>query len=405
MAGPPIRHGAVLVDDAGRIAAVGPDSAVPHPEGVPAEAFPGAGLMPGLVNTHTHLELTGFEGQVPDDDFAAWIRRVRTLKAERSAEDFLAAARAGLAHCFAAGVTTVAETGDSGAVAAALVEAGGSGIVYQEVFGPHCAQRDESMNWLARRLDELEAARRGRVRIGVSPHAPYTVSGPLYESAARLARERGLPMAVHLAESRAETALLATGTGPFADAWVKRGIPLPPPGHSPVEWLDRHGVLGPDTLCIHVVQVSQDDIARLAARGVAIAHCPRSNRRHGHGDAPLGALLAAGLRVGVGTDSVASVGVLDLLADVRAARALAGLDASAALRLVTLDAARALDLDREIGSLEPGKWADFAVIDLGPAADDPVERVLASRPADVVATFLAGAPVARRESRFARSPH
>jgi 5-methylthioadenosine/S-adenosylhomocysteine deaminase len=207
----------------------------------------------------------------------------------------------------------------------------------------------------------------------------------------------GLPLAVHLAESPAETMLLAGGSGAFADAWRGRGIPLPATlGASPVEWLERHGVLGDRTLCIHVVQATGSDLSRLGATGCAVAHCPRSNRAHGHGDAPLAWLLAANIRVGLGTDSVVSVGALDLLADARAARALAALDAPCALALCTLDAARALGLDAETGSLTSGKWGDVVAIGVPDrAAAAPEELVLASDPRDVLATFVGGRDVYR----------
>ena len=394
---PPIVGGAVLIDSGGRIEAVGSDGAVPRPAEALAEEYPDALLLPGLVNTHTHLELSGFAAEPPGPDFAEWIRGVRARKAERGPEDYLAAARAGLAACHAAGVTTVADTGDSGAVLLALAEAGGSGVVYHEVFGPDPAQAAESLAGLQRRVDQLCGYVGRRVRLGVSPHAPYTVSGPLYTAVAGWARERGLPLAVHLAESAAESALLADGTGAFAAAWNRRSIPLPAPlGGTPVGWLDRHRVLGPDTLCIHVVRAGRSDIALLRERGCAVAHCPRSNRAHGHGDAPLGALLSEGLRVGVGTDSVLSVGPLDLLAEARLAGGLGGLDAAAALRLCTLGAAEALAMEAEVGSLTPGKWGDCLL--LRPAAEvgaGPLDQALASGPADVLLTILGGRDVYR----------
>jgi cytosine/adenosine deaminase-related metal-dependent hydrolase len=400
VAGPAIECGAVLLGPGGRIEAVGPDAWVPRPADVPGEAFPDAILLPGLVNTHTHLELTGFDfGAPPEPDFCAWIGRVRAVKETRSAEAFVAAARVGVIDGWAAGVTTVADTGDSGAVIQALAELGGSGIAYQEVFGPHPAQAPESLAGLRRRVDELSRFAGGRVRLGVSPHAPYTVSGPLYSAVAGWAKATGLPLAVHLAESLGESELLLRGTGPFAAAWDERGIPLPPePRCSPVEWLDRHGVLGERTLCIHVVQADDADLARLARRASAVAHCPLSNAAHGHGAAPLAGFLAQGLRVGVGTDSVLSVGTPDLLAEARAARRLAGLDTDAALALATLGGARALGLEREIGSLEPGKWGDCVVIrPRSPADSEPTEQVLEARRDDVVATFLGGRDVYRAD--------
>jgi 5-methylthioadenosine/S-adenosylhomocysteine deaminase len=394
--GPPVERGAVLIGADGRIAAVGPEAQVARPADVPVEDFGEAVLLPGLINTHTHLELTGLAGGPPEVEFALWIRRLREAKEALSPDAFRAAARQGLADCWAGGVTTVADTGDSGAVVQALAEAGGSGIAYQEVFGPHPDQCQESLRGLQQRVESLAPFVGGRVRLGVSPHAPYTVSGPLFRATAEWAKAVDLPIAVHLAESRSESALLASGVGAFADAWRARGIPMPAPlGRTPVQWLDQHGVLSVRTLCIHVVQASALDIGRLANVGAAVAHCPRSNRAHGHGKAPLVALLAARVRVGLGTDSVVSVGELDLLAEARAARALAGLDVSRALALCTLDAARALGLEAEIGGLRAGKWGDCAVIRLRDGTAAPEAKVLASGPRDVLATFVGGRDVYR----------
>ncbi len=411
-----IPDAAILIGADGRIAAVGPDAAVPTPEGAESRDLGDAILIPGLVNVHTHLELTGFEDLTPDREFRDWILAIRERKQRRSPEEFLAAARDGIRDCWAAGITTVADTGDSGAVVRALAELGGSGIVYQEVFGPHPGQLEESAAGLAARVQALRPFARGRLRLGVSPHAPYTVSGPLYSRVAAWARGEGLPMAMHIAESPAESEFVTRGTGPFAEAWNARGIPplgdvshRPGPAHaagfplSPVQWLDRHGVLGPGTLCIHAVQLSSPDIATLVARGATVAHCPVSNARHRHGAAPLGSLLSAGVPVGLGTDSVASVGCLDLMAEARAARRLAGLAAEPALALATLDGARAIGLEAEIGSLKSGKWGDVTVLALPggvPGREPgPAEQVLASVPGDTLLTVLAGRVVYAREPR------
>ena len=354
---PPIEDGAVLVDDRGTIAAVGPQPLVPAPPGARKLDFPHASLVPGLVNTHTHLELTHLAEKNAEREFARWIRALRTLKDATTPEEFSRAAERGVRDGWAAGVTCVADTGSTGAPLEALARLGGRGIYYQEVFGPDPAKRAASMEELEQALARLSRLASSRLRLGVSPHAPYTVSEPLYRAVADLARREGWPVAVHLAESHAESDLVREGRGPFADALRARGIAVTPRGCSPVAFLVQRGVVQRGTLCIHCVQVDQDDVELLSRAGASIALCPRSNRAHGHGTAPLSAFRRAGLRVGLGTDSVVSVGDSNLWAEAAAA----GLDGEDALRMLTIGGARALGLEREIGSLEVGKQADLAV--------------------------------------------
>jgi 5-methylthioadenosine/S-adenosylhomocysteine deaminase len=410
-----VQHAAVLIGADGRIAAVGPDPEVPVPADADLENLGAAILFPGFVNVHTHLELTGFEEHAPREDpaFREWILNIRAVKARRSPEEFLGAARRGVRDCWSTGITTIADTGDSGSVIQALAELGGSGICYQEVFGPDPAQYPESMTGLEAAVSRLAPFATGRVRLGVSPHAPYTVSGPLYAAVAAWARARGLPMAVHVAESREESEFVTHRRGPFAEGWIKRGIPLldheshQPSSRSavqpsPVEWLDSHGVLGPTTLCIHAIQLSPGDIALLARRNVPVAHCPLSNARHRHGAAPVSALRDAGIRVGLGTDSVASIGRLDCFAEARAARELGGFSAEAAVALATLEGARALGLEGETGSLTPGKWADLVAVDPGDReagpGPSPADALLALGPESVRLTLLGGRVVYRPET-------
>ena len=395
---PPIQDGAILIDEEGYVAAIGPDvgDAVPAPPGVPTEYFPDAALLPGFINAHTHLELTGLAQQLDEPDFPSWIRRLRALKAERTPAQFLEAARQGVRECWAAGVTTVADTGDTGAVAHALAELGGRGVAYQEVFGPHPAQVQESMTSLKAAVAALRPLEvPGRLRVGVSPHAPYTVSAPLYHEVGKWAREERLPLAVHLAESAEESRLLHDGTGGFADAWSKRAIPAPVPlGLSPVGFVDHHMGLV-DTLCIHAVRVDAADIDVLFRRGASVAHCPLSNRAHRHGDAPLGALLAAKVHVGVGTDSVLSVGALDLLASARAARVLAGLNAFDTLGMVWRQGAEAIGFQDTLGMLVVGSHADVVAVSMPHETLQPEEELLSGR-GTVLATFVAGREVYRR---------
>src|SRR5581483_8788136 len=207
------------------------------------------------------------------------------------------------------------------------------------------------------RVDALRATETALIRVGVSPHAPYSVSDALYTAVASYAREERLPLATHVAESAAESALVREAAGPFADFLRGRGIATEPRAPSPVALLDRTGVLGRDALLIPCVHADAPDVARIAASGAAVATCPRSNRYFGHGTAPVAAFRAAGVRVGIGTDSMASNVTMDLLAETRAAGCGGLSDCWAA---ASLGGARALGLDGAVGTLEAGKAADLA---------------------------------------------
>ena len=356
---PSIADGAVLVDERGKIAAVGPAATVAAPAGARQLEFPDGTLVPGLVNCHTHLELTHLAGRNRETAFARWIREIRAMKDAATPEQFSRSAEQGVRAAWAAGVTCVADTGSTGAPLEALARLGGRGIYYQEVFGPDPAKCGESLAELRQAVGRLGPLASRHLRLGVSPHAPYTVSDALYRAVTDYALREGLPVAVHLAESREESEFVRDGTGPFADALQARGITVEARHCSPVQYLGRLGVLERATgwLCIHCVQVDEADIASLRDAGAAVAHCPRSNRVHGHGTVPLAAFRRAGLRVGLGTDSVVSVGDADLRAEADAA----GLVDEDALRTLTIEGARALGLDSEIGSLDVGKDADLAV--------------------------------------------
>lgn len=354
---PAIEDGAVLVGDDGRLAAVGPHAKVPAPGDAERLEFKEGILTPGLVNAHTHLELTHLAGQNTETSFVEWIRRIRELKDATPADAFIAAAEAGLRECWTRGITCIAETGSTGAAMQALVRFGGRGIVYQEVFGPGPAQVPPAMEELERQVLRLRRLATSMRAVGVSPHAPYSVSEALYRRVARYAQQEKLPLAVHLAESQEESELVRYGAGPFAEALRGRGIVVEPHHCSPVQYLHELGVLRAGTLAIHCVQVDDTDMQTLKAARVAVVHCPRSNRVHGNGTAPFAAMREAGLTLCIGTDSVVSVGDLDLWAETRAS----WIGAEEALRYLTLEGARALGWERTIGSLEVGKAADLAV--------------------------------------------
>jgi cytosine/adenosine deaminase-related metal-dependent hydrolase len=362
---PPIENGTVVEHD-GKITYVGPRA------GAPAGTDYELGdtiLLPGLVNTHTHLELTAMRGFLENCQFATWIDKLRQSRNEVLDEQMLLdSARFGLVEGLEAGITTYADTCSSGVVMQAMREHGVRGLMYQEVFGPDPSHCDAAMRDLQDRLAKLAPEQTDLVTLGVSPHAPYTVSDPLYVAAARMARERNLPLATHIAESAAEEQIVTEGVGDFAERWRRRGIAVSGRARSPIALLEKHDVLQPGSLLIHCIRVDDADITTIARRGCSVAHCPASNAKFGHGVAPLLPLLAAGITVGIGSDSVASNNRMDILDEARLAvlmhrawtREHDAFGAHQALELATIGGARALGLDARIGSLEAGKDADLA---------------------------------------------
>lgn len=407
---PPIRDGCLLVDGAGVIAAVGPRDRVPPPDDAATIDLGEAALLPGLVNVHAHPELSALRGFLEDLSFERWIPAL--LAAKRAAPlleaDYAAAARWSCLEAMAAGITCMGATEDSGAALGALNVAGMRGLVYREVFGPDPQAAAAAVRELGRKVDAMRRRTGDLVQVGVSPHAPYTVSDRLFTLVARFAIDERLPVAVHTAESAAESALVTYGRGGFAHALRERGIATPARAESTVALLERTGVLDTRPLLIHCVRVDGRDIARIAASGASVAHCPAANARLGHGIAPVPEMQAAAVAVGIGTDSVAAGNRMDMLEEARLAqmlqRARLGspviLPAARVLRMATIDGARALGLDRRIGSLEPGKDADLCAVSLAGTHIRPVHEpyaavVHAARASDVTMTVVGGRTIFR----------
>jgi cytosine/adenosine deaminase-related metal-dependent hydrolase len=392
--GAPIENGAVAIED-GRISAVGPASKLGE-----GERFAGAAIVPGFVNAHTHLEYAVYAGFGDGLGFAGWISLHVERKARLGWNEFVAIARLGAAESLASGVTTIGDCSYSGATAVACAELGLRANVYLEVFG---SDPDAIRRQFGDKRERVAPFASELVRIGVSPHAPYTVSLAGYEACATL----GVPVATHLAESADEHDYL-TGRG---GAWAGYAhLLVEPPGTTGVRLLAAHGLLGPEVVAAHCVTVDAEEIELLARHGVGVAHCPRSNAALGCGVAPLAELLAAGSVVGVGTDSPASAPSLDFFEELRsvvlAARARThdptALSATEALELATLGSARALGLDAEVGSLAPGKRADLAVVSLArtpyvPWEDPAAAVVFGGSPRCVVATLVDGEERYRKE--------
>jgi cytosine/adenosine deaminase-related metal-dependent hydrolase len=375
---PPIENGCVCVER-GRITWVGPRAETPNDSSVDVD-LGDAVLLPGLVNVHTHLELTVMRGFLEDLAFRPWI--VKLTRARRdvlSLDDLRDSARVGIAEGLRAGITTYADTTDTAQSFEAMRDAGVRGIAYHEVFGPDPARAPAALAELRENVERWRERETDLIRIGISPHAPYSVSDALFELTARYAGEASLPIAVHIAESEDELRFVRDGIGPFADDHRARGIAVAPRGRSPVAMLEKNGVLDARPLLIHCVRVDAGDIARIRTHDCAVAHCPVSNAKLGHGAAPLQDMLDAGVRLGIGTDSVASNNRMELLGEARIAslmqRARLGssdaFPATRLLELATIGGATALGLESAIGSLEAGKQADLAAFSLDGLGSTP----------------------------------
>ncbi|HUQ83825.1 MAG TPA: amidohydrolase family protein [Gemmatimonadaceae bacterium] len=374
---PPLERATVVEHD-GRIVYVGERASAP--EGADVDLGDVA-LLPGLVNAHTHLELTVMRGFLEDLAFRTWIGRLtRARRAVLSFDALVDSSRVGIAEGLLAGITTYADTTESGAPFHAMRQVGVRGIAYQEVFGPDPAQCAESLAGLRAKVEGLRHNESDLVRVGVSPHAPYSVSDALFEATARFARTESLPIAVHVSESEDESNFVELAAGGWADAHRARGITVVTRGGSPIAMLERNHILDVRPLLIHCVRARAEDIAAIVRHDCAVAHCPASNAKLGHGIAPLAELLDSGARVGLGSDSVASNNRMDLLDEARLAilmqRAKTGrhdvVSATRALELATLGGARALGLDAEIGSLDIGKAADLTAFPLNQPRSAPV---------------------------------
>jgi len=386
----PIRDAAVAIDG-GKIAAVGSRQQIQEKySNAEIEDLGPAAILPGFVNCHSHLELTAMRGSLDavEHDFRSWLLRLNSLRAEMTNDDIVAAAVAGAREGAAAGVTCFGDIGRFGhAGVSALKEVGLRGVVFQETeFSPDNRTADDDFRNLGEKFERLKAEETELVSVGLSPHSPYTVGSRLFELIAQYAIINRVPLSIHAAESIEEFDLLTKGDGFFSDIYDKFEVEWQSPHCTPIEYLERLGVLSTKPLLAHCVVVSETDIGRIASNGAKIAHCPKSNAKFGHGWAPFENFLDAGITVGLGSDSVASNNVCDLLEESRFAALAARnrpdrkrfITAKEALKAATLGGAQALGLDHLIGTLEPGKQADIAVISLDHQAQLPINDVEAA---------------------------
>ncbi|SMF22842.1 amidohydrolase [Streptomyces sp. Amel2xC10] len=390
-AGTVLRDGAVAVDG-GEIVAVGPARHLRTRYAARTEIDAGGCLvLPGLINTHTHLAMTLLRGRADDVTLQGFLERVLRWEADLLAPEAVAAAvRLAVAESVRAGVTSALDMYWFHEAAERVARETGwrllTGPTFMDVPEPPdgLAYEDRTA-WARRDLAARVKSTRDGERPVVFAHSAYTLSPEQLTEVFALAREFGALVHIHAAENATEVATVEVKYG-------KR----------PVELLDSLGLLGPDVLLAHAVDLTGPEIAALSRTGTAVAHCPVSNLKLGCGIAPVPRLLSAGVTVGLGTDGAVSSNSLDVLGAVRQAALVhkAGGDPTAvgaeqAVRMATIEGARALGLGDRLGSLEVGKRADLVVLDLAaphlrPAHDPWSTLAYAAHSPDVRDTVVDG---------------
>ncbi|HYJ90095.1 MAG TPA: amidohydrolase family protein [Pyrinomonadaceae bacterium] len=375
--------------------------------------FGEAAILPGFVNCHSHLEITAMRGTLDavENDFYTWLITLTKLRGEILDEDDLeTAAIAGALEGARAGVTCFGDIGRfGGAGFAALKTVGLRGLLYQETdFAADGRTANEDFERLKEKFLSLYSEQNDLVEVGISPHAPYTVSRELFEKIARFGVDENIKITIHAAESPEEDELMRSGSGFFTTVYEKFGIEWTSPLCSSIEYLSQTGILETRPLLAHCITVTDQDIETIAESGSSIAHCPKSNAKFGHGYAPFERLCDAGITVGLGSDSVSSNNTCDMLEEARfaafAARNRADrkrfIKASEVFEAATIRGAKALGLNDKIGSLEQGKQADLMVVNLSNIAQQPITNieaalVFSSNARDVEMTMVAGREIYR----------
>jgi cytosine/adenosine deaminase-related metal-dependent hydrolase len=380
---PPISHGWIAIDD-GRIAAIGE-----RPDEAPRVAMRDLGnvaIMPGLVNAHTHLELSWLRGRVPPaPTFHEWITALFITRGGRHEKpddpSVLEPVRVAVQELRESGVAAVGDISNSLASVDALSDARLRAVVFHELLGFNLLHDNRVVE--TRSLREQARARSApTVKVSVAPHACYSVSAQMFRGIREeLDASDTRVTSVHVAESDGEMQFLRDGSGPWVGilkwvgSWVEE---WQPPRCGPVEYLQSLGILDAQSLVVHGVQLSNESLARLAEIGCTLVTCPRSNQWVGVGAPPVARFYASGVRVAIGTDSLASVGDLNLFSELKTMRWLApDVPARTILESATLVGAQALGVGDEIGSLEAGKAAEVIAVALPKDVDD-VEEYLVS---------------------------
>ena len=378
IAAPPIRNGWVAVDRGTIVGVGGPglsESPLGRVEGSSDAAAELRAILPGLVNAHVHLELSYMRGAIPEaSSMPAWAARLIELRRAPSAEPQGSIAAA-VEEARAFGTALVGDVTNTLASYEAIARSPLHAAIFFEQLGFRGEDGEARVEAAEARLETLP--QHDRLRSSVVPHAPYSVAPGILRAIGALGRSR--VVSVHLAESAEEVQFLAAGTGAWRAILERLGVwdsSWKCPGCGPVEYLDRCGLLTEGLLAVHGVQLTDVELAKLAAAGATVVTCPRSNAWTGAGAPPISRFYRSGVRVAVGTDSLASVDDLNVFTELAAMRQAApDVSAGRLLQSATESGAEALGFGAELGTITPGKRAELIAVRL-PADVKDVEEYL-----------------------------
>ena len=377
---PPIRDGWVEIAG-GVVTGSGDPASAPRDSVARIVRLPSHVVLPGLVNAHTHLELSGLRGAIPPaGSMPDWARAVMARQRNLAATEVAPAVAAAVAEMRRAGTALVGDVANTRLSIGVLRDAPVAAVVFREALGFN-VDASEARAIAAALRAERAAEVGGRLRVAVAAHAPYSVAPTLFRALAEAGG--GGPRSVHVAESVEELELLRAGTGAWRAVLEERGrwhAGWSPPGSGPVAYLDRLGWIGPETLVVHGVHLLPAEIDRVAAAGATLVACPRSNAWTGAGSPPLARFYESGARVAVGTDSLASAPDLNLFSELAVVRRNApSVPAAAIIASATAVGAAALGAGDRFGSIAPRRSAALIAVELPrPTADDDVEEYLLS---------------------------
>lgn len=352
-------------------------------------------LLPGFVNAHAHLELTAAAPHIEQhSQFTDWLREIVHTTSNWTEEDFNSSLRSGIKHCIDSGTTTLGDIGHMARDLRIYIVSGMRVRLFNEVIGfdPYAAR--EMFESLKVRIRECPSEK--RLRIGIAPHTPYTVSEPLIRKCIELAHENDWPLCIHLAEAPAELEFLRKGTGQIRHFREEFGMPAQwtPPGVSPVRYLHHLGLFERPAVLIHCNHVFEEDFDILASSGSSVVFCPRSHRYFAQKDHPFIEMLGHGINVALGTDSLISSPTLSILDEMKFLwQDFPELEPAIILRMATANGLKALRFSSDIGKLEAGYQADIVGVELsekeiGPF-DSPLDAVLSAH-SEVIFSMVSG---------------